>query len=312
MTSFTTRPEIMGSFGVVSSTHWIASSVGMAILERGGNAFDAAVAAGLVLQVVEPHLNGPGGELPAILWQAEARRADVLCAQGPAPAGATIAHYRAQGLRHVPGDGLLATVIPGAWDGWMLMLRDYGRLPLRDVLEPAIHYASAGHPCLSRVADTIGGLAAFFRETWPSSHETWVPRGNVPVAGQLLRNPDLAHTYTRILSEAECHKTRDAQIDAARDAFYRGFVAEEIGAWLARSELPDSNGRNQRAVLTAEDLAGYRATIEPPVWDEFGDWRIAKCGAWGPRGPSYCSRWHCCAGWICTVWTRLVRTSSIW
>ncbi|WP_439563261.1 gamma-glutamyltransferase, partial [Roseinatronobacter sp.] len=152
MSSFTTRPEITGTFGVVTSTHWIASSVGMAMLERGGNAFDAAVAAGLVLQVVEPHLNGPAGELPAILWSAKTQQTEVINAQGPAPAGATIAHYRAQGLRHVPGDGLLSTVIPGAWDGWMLMLRDYGRLPLRDVLEPAIHYCSAGHPCLPRVA----------------------------------------------------------------------------------------------------------------------------------------------------------------
>lgn len=284
MTSFTTRPEIIGTFGVVASTHWIASSVGMAMLEQGGNAFDAAVAAGLVLQVVEPHLNGPAGELPAIMWSAREQRADVLCAQGPAPAGATIAHYRAQGLRHVPGDGLLATVIPGAWDGWMLMLRDYGRLPLRDVLEPAIHYCSAGHPCLPRVANTVSGLAEFFRENWPSSYATWLPGGTAPVAGQLLRNPALARTYTRILSEAESHKGRDAQIEAARDAFYRGFVAEEMDAWLARQELPDSEGHMQRSVLNAADMAGYRAQIEAPVWGRHRDWEIAKCGPWS-QGP---------------------------
>ncbi|MCC5958569.1 MAG: gamma-glutamyltransferase family protein [Rhodobacteraceae bacterium] len=284
MSSFTTRPEITGTFGVVTSTHWIASSVGMAMLERGGNAFDAAVAAGLVLQVVEPHLNGPGGELPAILWSAQAQRTDVISAQGPAPAGATIAHYRAQGLHHVPGDGLLATVIPGAWDGWMLMLRDYGRLPLRDVLEPAIHYCSAGHPCLPRVANTVAGLAAFFRDNWPSSYDTWVPGGQVPVAGQLLRNPALARTYGRILAQAESHQSRDAQIEAARNAFYRGFVAEEMDAWLAKQELPDSEGRMQRAVLTAADMAGYSAQIEAPVWGRYGDWDIAKCGAW-TQGP---------------------------
>ena len=284
MTSFTTRPEILGTFGVVTSTHWIASSVGMAMLERGGNAFDAAVAAGLVLQVVEPHLNGPGGELPAILWSAQAQRADVICAQGAAPAGATIAHYRAQGLHHVPGDGLLASVIPGAWDGWMLMLRDYGRLPLRDVLEPAIHYCSAGHPCLPRVADTLSGLATFFRDNWPSSYDAWLPGGKAPVAGQLLRNPTLARTYARILSEAESFKSRDAQIEAARDAFYRGFVAEEMDAWLARQELSDSEGRMQRSVLNAADMAGYSAQIEAPVWGSYRDWDIAKCGPWS-QGP---------------------------
>ena len=286
MYSFTTRPEILGTFGVVSTTHWIASGVGMAMLERGGNAFDAAVAAGLVLQVVEPHLNGPGGELPAILWSASAGRADVVAAQGPAPAGATIDHYRNQGLRHVPGDGLLATVIPGAWDGWMLMLRDYGRLPLRDVLEPAIHYCSAGHPCLPRVADTIAGLTAFFRDAWPSSYDTWLPGGQPPRAGQLLRNPALARTYARILSEAETRTGRTAQIDAARDAFYRGFVAEEMASWLASAELPDSEGRHQRAVLTGEDMADYHASIEAPVWGRYQDWDVAKCGPW-TQGPVF-------------------------
>jgi gamma-glutamyltranspeptidase/glutathione hydrolase len=284
MNAFTTRPLISGTFGVVTSTHWIASSVGMAMLERGGNAFDAAVAAGLVLQVVEPHLNGPAGELPAIFWSAQTQRTEVINAQGPAPAGATIGHYRAQGLRHVPGDGLLSTVIPGAWDGWMLMLRDYGRLPLRDVLDPAIHYCSAGHPCLPRVANTVAGLADFFRENWPSSYDTWLPGGRVPVAGQLLRNPTLARTYGRILAQAETHTGRENQIEAARDAFYRGFVAEEMGAWLDSQELPDSEGRMQRAVLTADDMASYSAQIELPVWGRYRDWDIAKCGAW-TQGP---------------------------
>ena len=282
--TFTTRPEITGTFGVVSSTHWIASGVGMAMLERGGNAFDAAVAAGLVLQVTEPHLNGPGGELPAILWEGASARAQVLCAQGPAPAGATIAHFRDQGLTHVPGDGLMATVIPGAWDGWMLMLRDHGRLPLRDVLEPAIHYARAGHPCMPRVAETIAGLAGFFRDNWPSSYATWVPGGALPRGGRLLRNPVLADTYARILTQAETRRDRTAQIEAARDAFYRGFVAEEMARWLAGQELPDSEGHMQRAILTADDMAGYSAAMEAPVWGSYGDWQIAKCGPWS-QGP---------------------------
>src|SRR5690606_33926891 len=144
MTSFTTRPEITGSFGVVTSTHWIATAVGMRMLELGGNAFDAAVATGLVLQVVEPHLNGPGGDLPAIIHSAKTGKTEVICGQGPATAGATIEHYRSEGMKLIPGDGLLATVIPGSFDAWMLMLRDYGTLPLRTVLEPAIYYAEEG------------------------------------------------------------------------------------------------------------------------------------------------------------------------
>jgi len=281
---FTTRPEIAGRFGVVTTTHWIASSVGMAMLERGGNAFDAAVAAGLVLQVVEPHLNGPGGEMPAILWSAARGRVEVICGQGGAPAGASIAHYHAQGLTAVPGDGLLATVIPGAWDGWMLMLRDHGRLRLRDVLEPAIHYAEAGHPCLPRVADTIAGLGDFFRTVWPTSHATWLPGGQPPAPRGNLRNPVLAATWRRLLAEAEVKPGRDDQIQAARDAFYRGFVAETIGDWLARTELPDSEGRMHRGVLSADDMAGYAARVETPVTADHGDWRLAKCGPWS-QGP---------------------------
>jgi len=218
MSTFTTRPEILGRFGVVTSTHWVASAVGMKMLEQDGNAFDAAVATGLVLQVHEPHLNGPGGDMPALLWPAATGKVRVLCAQGPAPAGATIAHYKAQGLDVIPGDGLLATVIPGAWDGWMLMLRDYGRLSLRDVLEPAIWYARHGHPGLPRVAATIAGLADFFRTQWPTSQATWMPGGTPPAPWSNVTNPALADTWTRILDQAEFAKGRDAQIDAARAA----------------------------------------------------------------------------------------------
>src|SRR5467141_1351706 len=127
---FTTRPEIEGTFGVVTSTHWIATAVGMATLERGGNAFDAAVATAFTLQVVEPHLNGPGGDVPLIIYDARRRKPEVICGQGCAPARATIDHYRSLGLDLVPGTGLLAACIPGAFDAYMLLLRDYGTLRL--------------------------------------------------------------------------------------------------------------------------------------------------------------------------------------
>ena len=282
---FTTRPEIRGSFGVVTSTHWIASAVGMAMLERGGNAFDAAVATGFVLQVVEPHLNGPGGDMPAITHHAASGSIEVFCGQGPAPAGATIEHYRAQGLEMVPGSGLLATVIPGAFDAWMLMLRDRGSLPLRDVLEPAIHYARAGHPVLPRVADTIATLAAFFTEHWPSSAEIWLPGGSAPAPHALLRNPALADTWMRLLDEAETVPAREAQIEAARRVWAEGFIAETIGNWLADAEVMDATGRRDRGVLAAQDMAGWRAHVEAPVTGGFGDdWQLHKTGPWG-QGP---------------------------
>jgi gamma-glutamyltranspeptidase/glutathione hydrolase len=160
MPAFTTRPEILGTFGVVTSTHWLASATGMAILEKGGNAFDAAVAAGFALQVVEPHLNGPGGDLPIILYSDRQDRIEVVCGQGSAPAAATIDAYRALGLDLVPGTGLLAAVVPGAFDAWLSMLRDHGTLPLREVLAPAIGFAANGYPVVPQISATIEAYRA--------------------------------------------------------------------------------------------------------------------------------------------------------
>src|SRR5437868_14348476 len=156
---FTTRPEIEGTFGVVTSTHWIATAVGMATLEKGGNAFDAAVATAFTLQVVEPHLNGPGGDVPVIVHDTRRGKTEIICGQGPAPAGATIKHYRDElGLDLVPGTGLLAACIPGTFDTWMTLLRDYGTVRIADVLTPAITYAKNGYPPLERISATIDAV----------------------------------------------------------------------------------------------------------------------------------------------------------
>jgi len=281
---FTTRPEITGTFGVATSTHWIASAVGMKILEAGGNAFDAAAAMGFTLHVVEPHLNGPLGDMPALIRPAGTAVPTMICGQGSAPAGATIAHYRSEGLDLVPGSGLLATVIPGAFDAWMLMLRDHGSLPLRDILEPAIYYAETGHPMLARVANTIAGLAEFFRDEWPTSHQVWVPGGNVPEAGCLFRNPDLAATWRRLLGEVESRSGRTEQIEAARGAFYRGFIAEAIDAYLRDACVMDAAGERRRGVLAGEDMAGWSATREPALSVDYEGWTVWKGGAWS-QGP---------------------------
>lgn len=286
MTAFTTRPEILGTFGVVTSTHWIASAVGMSILEKGGNAFDAAVATGFVLQIVEPHLCGPGGDMPAILYSKKNNKVEVICAQAPAPAGATIEHYTREGLKLIPGDGLLATVIPGAFDGWMLMLRDYGRLTVRDVLEPAIHYAEKGHPVLPRVSATIAGLADFYRKEWPTSYDTWLPGGAAPEPWSNFKNPVLAETWKRVVAETESKSDREAQIEAARDAYYRGFVAEAIDTYVSKTEVMDASGERHKGVLTADDMANWRATIEAPLTYDYNGWTVAKIGPWG-QGPVF-------------------------
>lgn len=283
--TFTTRPEITGTFGVATSTHWIASAVGMSILEKGGNAFDAAVAMGFTLHVVEPHLNGPLGDMPALIRPAGADQPTMICGQGTAPAAATIEHYKSEGLEMIPGSGLLATVIPGAFGAWMLMLRDHGSMRLRDVLEPAIHYAREGHPMLARVAATIADLGAYFQEEWPSSFATWLPGGVAPKAGELFCNPDLADTWDRLLAEAEAKDSREGQIDAARDAFYSGFIAERIDSYLRDACVMDAAGGRRKGVLTGEDMAGWRASYEAPLSVEYHGWNVWKGGAW-TQGPT--------------------------
>jgi len=282
---FTTRPVLSGTFGMVASTHWLASAAGMAALEAGGTAADAAAAAGFVLHVVEPHLNGPGGDLPILLATAVDPRPTVLCAQGPVPAGATLRHFRDHlGLSVVPGTGPLAAVVPGAVGGWLALLRDHGRLPLRDVLAYAIGYAEDGHPVLPRVAATIAASAEMFRTHWPTSAERWLPGGRPPGAGERLRQPALAATYRRLLAEAEAAgPDREPQLEAAHKAWYGGFVADAVDAF-GRREWMDDSGRPHAGVLTGADLAGWSPSYEPAVTLDWRGWTVAKPAAWS-QGP---------------------------
>ncbi|HUR05125.1 MAG TPA: gamma-glutamyltransferase family protein [Nonomuraea sp.] len=284
-TLFTTRPELTGDFGMVASTHWLASATGMGVLERGGNAFDAAVAAGFVLQVAEPHLNGPGGEVPILLWSQEEERVSVVCGQGVAPAAATIDRFTGLGLDVVPGTGLLAATVPGAFGGWMAMLERWGTWTLADVLEPAIHYATHGVPVLDRIAATVSSVERLFLEDWPTSAATWLPDGKVP--GAKLTNPVLAATYRRLVSEARAaSSTREGQIAAARDAWYRGFVAEAIAAFSTGTAWRDSSGEAHSGLLTGDDLAGWSASVEDPVTFDYRGHTVCKTGPWG-QGPVF-------------------------
>src|SRR5579862_377841 len=279
VTTFTTRPELRGSFGMVATTHWLASSVGIAVLERGGNAFDAAVAAGLTLQVVEPHLNGPGGDLPALLWSAERGEATVLCAQGPAPERATVSHYRTTlGLDLIPGTGLLAAVVPGAFDGWMLMLRDFGTMSLRDTMAYAIGYAEHGYSVLPGMASAIEQVADLFRRDWTTSAAVYLP---TPKPFATFRNPALAATYGRIVNEAEAAgRDRDAQIDHARRAFSGGFVAESLVKDTTTTEWMDSSGRRHGGLLSEDDLSSWEASYEQPVSVDYRGLSVLKGGPW--------------------------------
>ncbi|MGA4797678.1 gamma-glutamyltransferase family protein [Streptomyces lavendulocolor] len=282
---FTTRPTLRGTFGMVSSTHWLASQSAMAVLEDGGNAFDAAVAAGFVLHVVEPHLNGPAGEVPVILAPA-GRPVRVLCGQGPAPAGATVEHYRSLGLGLVPGTGPLAAAVPGAFDAWMLLLRDHGTRTLAQVLRYAIDYAETGHPPLERLAGTVETVRALFENEWTSSADLYLPGGRPPAPGRLFRNPALARTWRRLVEEATAAAgsgDRTGQIEEARRVWRQGFIAEALVRQASRPTM-DTSGARHTGTLSADDLAGWSATYEDPVTYDRHGWTVCKAGPWS-QGP---------------------------
>lgn len=282
---FTTRPVLTGTFGMVAATHWLAGAVGMRTLEAGGNAFDAAAAAGFTLAVVEPHLNGPGGDAPVIGLRAADAHTFVVCGQGVVPALATTDAYRALGVDEVPGTGHLAAVVPGAFGAWLDLLARYGTLPLADVLGPAIGYARDGHPLVPAAARTVATVADLFRDHWPTSAEVYLPGGVPPAPGARFRNPALARTLERLLAEAAAAgPDREAQIEAARRAFYEGFVAEAVDAFVAGTPVLDATGRVHAGFLRGEDLARWRATEEPTVAVPFAGVEVHKTGPWG-QGP---------------------------
>lgn len=277
---FTTRPTLQGTFGMCASTHWLATASAQAVLERGGNAFDAAVAGAFVLHVVEPHLNGPGGDMTGIFATAEAPGTPVvLMGQGPAPAAATPEHYRSLGLDLVPGAGALAAAVPGAVDAWLLLLRDHGTWPLERVLEFAIGYARDGHPVLGRVCETIASVAELFTGHWPSSAEQWMPGGRIPAPGQLIRNLPLADVLQRLVDAS-----KSGGIQGARDEWKNGFVARAAVEFTAKAHR-HSSGTDLAGVMTLDDVAGFDAGYEPAATISFRGHVIAKTGPWG-QGPA--------------------------
>ncbi len=282
-----TRPELSGSFGMVSSTHWLSAATGMGVLERGGNAFDAAVAAALVLQVVEPHLNGPGGDVPVLFKQAHSDEVKVLCGQGVLPASANVDEVLDMGLSQIPGTGLLAACVPGAFGAWMRLLRDYGSQSLEEVISPAIGYARGGFRLLERTSLTIASSRDLFLNHWTSSAQIYLERGEAPKGGVFWRNAVLADTYERILNEAKsAGSSRESQIDKAIATFYKGFVAEAIDDFFATESVFDDSGRHNRGFLRGDDLASWKPEIEEPTASHYRGAQVFKTGPWG-QGPVF-------------------------
>ena len=276
-----TRPTLRGSFGMSAATHWLAAATAQSVLERDGNAFDAAVAAAFVLHVVEPHLNGPGGDLVAVFATAEDPSPRVLAGQGHAPRGATVEHMRAQGLDRVPGAGALAAAVPGSVDSWLWLLARHGTWEVADVLAYAVHYAEQGFPVVPQLARTIAAVEGLFRDHWTTSYALWMPGGKVPEPYSVLTNPAYATTLRRLAAAGGA--TRADRVEAARQAWTRGFVARQAAEFAARPHR-HSCGCDHAGVITAEDFADFTPSTETAVTTAFRGVTIAKAGMWS-QGP---------------------------
>jgi gamma-glutamyltranspeptidase/glutathione hydrolase len=276
----TTRPELAGDFGMVCASHWLASAAGMGMMERGGNAFDAVVCTGFVLQVVQPHMCGPLGEVP-ILFSATGGAVRALAGQGPAPAAATITAYRNAGFDTVPGTGLMAATVPAAFDTWMTLLLDHGTASLAEALAPAISYAENGYPAPAVVAGAIASLRDVFLSEWTTSAEAYLVGGDAPAARKRYRLPLLAATYRRVIAEAESGGgTRAQVIERARAIWREGFVAENIDTFCRTARVFDGSHDRHGGLLTGDDMARWRAPYEEPLSFDYHGYTLHKCGPW--------------------------------
>ncbi len=283
-----TRPTIMGKKGIVTSEHYLSAMAGMRILQAGGNATDAAVAAVLAEGVLNPHLHTFGGEISALVYTTKGKKVFSINGNTRAPQAATIDWFKSQGIDLIPFNELLAAGPPAACDALIAMLGRFGTLNFAQVVEPALELAEDGFPLhralrgpspMYLLADfSIAGNAEKFRQEWPSSGKVYLPNGHIPEVGDVIKNPDLAHTF-RFLSDTEkknLARGRSHALQAARDAFYRGEIADTI------VQFCQANG----GLLTKEDLVAFHAKIEEPVSLNYRGYEVFKCGPWS-QGPVF-------------------------
>ncbi|MGD2142582.1 MAG: gamma-glutamyltransferase family protein [Candidatus Bathyarchaeota archaeon] len=279
---FTTRPVVMGIHGMVTSTHYLASEAGLQVLKRGGNVVDAGASMWFCLTVLKPYLVGLAGEVPILVYWADEERVLAVNGQGPAPAAATIEWFENHGYRLIPEDGFLPAVVPGAFDAWLTLLDEYGTMSLSDVMGPSIRLAGEGFPVFPGLKNALEAYADRFKSEWPGSTETYLPGGEIPDVGSVLKNPDWARTFSEV-AEAEKRDRRwgrSAGIDAARDYFYKGPIAKAIIDYMQSFECRDVYGQEHRGLLTLEDLADYRAKIEEPITSNYRGFDVYKCDTW--------------------------------
>ena len=288
MPTFTTRPVIMGTRGVVTSGHYLATAAGFRIMEQGGNAIDAAAAMCFCLNLLEPQSNGIGGEVPTLIYSAEQRKAFAISGMGWSPKAFTIEWCREHGIDLIPGDGYLPACVPAVVDTWAAALARFGTMGFSQVLQPAIELAENGFPVYHRLHVSLAAKVRKFTELYPTTGELYCPNGRVPEVGEVFRNPDWANAL-KLMCQAEAaaqHKGRVAGIEAARDVFYKGEIAERIIDFITNNPVEDASGTAHTGLLSYEDMAEWHATIEEPVTLNYRGLDVHKCSSW-TQGPVF-------------------------
>ncbi len=239
--TFATRSEVIAQHGMAATSHPLATQIAIDTLQRGGSAVDAAIAANAALALMEPTGCGLGGDLFAIVWDAETKKLHGLNASGRSPQSLTLEELRRQGLDSIPSHGPLPVTVPGAVDGWFELHGRFGKLPMKDVLAPAIRYAESGFPLTELIA-YYWGRSVPILQRFEGFSDIFMPGGQAPQKGEIFKNPGLARTLTLLAEQG-------------RDAFYKGEIARVIDAYMKR------NG----GFLSYEDLATHHSEWVDPV-----------------------------------------------
>ncbi len=285
---FTTRPVFMGTHGVVASGHYLGARAAQRMFDKGGNAIDAVVASGLALNALEPQSCGIGGEVPILVYAAKEGKVYSICGQGWVGRAATPEYFRKLDVDPIPGDGFLPATVPAAFGTFAFALLRFGTLTLRDVLEPAIDYTESGYAVYPGLRAAISRLAPRFHDEWLSSAAVYLPNGRVPEVGEVHRNPDWAATLKRVVDveTKERKRGREGAIQAGIDYWYKGDVAERIVDFLTKTESRDASGKKHRGLLTKDDFAEWKPTLEEPATTRYRGLDVYKCGPW-TQGPVF-------------------------
>ena len=266
------RPSVRGKRYAVSSLHYLATMAGTRILEQGGNAVDAGVAAGLCVNVLEPEMAHFGGVAPIIYCPGEGGRVETISGLGRWPRAASIAHFEQHYSGEMP-ENILRTVTPATPDAWLSALTRWGTMTFAEVVQSALDLAGNGRPVDPRFH---AALAHPEMTMWPSTEAVYRPEGRLLQVGEVFKQPDLARTFERMMAaEQQAGGSREEGIRAARDLIYKGEIAREIAAFHAA----------QGSWLTYEDLAEFAVRVEAPERVDYKGYEVFSCGAWC-QGPT--------------------------